>query len=238
MVSRPNSRETTDEQIWVLCDFDGTVSVRDVQVALLNAFGAPDWREKEKEILVRGAKSASYLPVIYSDWRATAEEMRCFVDENADIDQAFPGFVELCRQRGHHLEIVSDGLDLYIDRLLHRYGLQDIPFTSNQFVQENGRVNIKFPNRSQECGNCGNCKRERIRRARRKGALCVVYIGDGISDECPARHADVLFAKDRLAAYCDREGIAYFPFSGFDDVIRKWDEAIRECPDGAEVASS
>jgi hypothetical protein len=34
-----------------------------------------------------------------------------------------------------------------------------------------------------------------------------VFVGDGASDRYAAHHADVVFAKDELAAYCERAGL-------------------------------
>jgi 2-hydroxy-3-keto-5-methylthiopentenyl-1-phosphate phosphatase len=46
----------------------------------------------------------------------------------------------------------------------------------------------------------------------------MVYIGDGRSDFCVSARADVLFAKDELAAYAAGRGQAHHPFSTFHDV--------------------
>jgi 2-hydroxy-3-keto-5-methylthiopentenyl-1-phosphate phosphatase len=40
------------------------------------------------------------------------------------------------------------------------------------------------------------------------GALAV-FVGDGLSDIHAAGAADLVFAKDSLAVYCDAHGIAY-----------------------------
>jgi 2-hydroxy-3-keto-5-methylthiopentenyl-1-phosphate phosphatase len=47
--------------------------------------------------------------------------------------------------------------------------------------------------------------------------------GDGVSDLCLAREADVVFARGQLARLCDAEGIAYHPLS---DYRRAWVQLI------------
>ena len=47
-----------------------------------------------------------------------------------------------------------------------------------------------------------------------------MLIGDGTSDRHAALVADVVFAKDSLAAWCDSAGVTYTPFDGLDDVRR------------------
>jgi 2-hydroxy-3-keto-5-methylthiopentenyl-1-phosphate phosphatase len=49
----------------------------------------------------------------------------------------------------------------------------------------------------------------------------IVYIGDGVSDFCPAEHADIIFAKKELAAYCNRQRLPHYPFTTLSDVARQ-----------------
>jgi 2-hydroxy-3-keto-5-methylthiopentenyl-1-phosphate phosphatase len=46
----------------------------------------------------------------------------------------------------------------------------------------------------------------------------IVYIGEGYSDRCPARFADIIFAKDELLRFCQRENISYFAYATFADI--------------------
>ena len=46
-------------------------------------------------------------------------------------------------------------------------------------------------------------------------------VGDGASDQKAALLADVLFAKDGLARWCDRAGVPYHPFATLADVQRR-----------------
>ena len=47
-----------------------------------------------------------------------------------------------------------------------------------------------------------------------------MLVGDGASDRKAALLADVLFAKDDLAEWCDEAGVDYRPFRSLDDVAR------------------
>jgi len=207
-------------QVWVLCDFDGTISVRDVGVSILDKFAqVDDWRAIEKHILQQGGKSYQYLPAVYAGWCTRESDVLRFVDEEIQIDPAFPRFVSLCRAKGYKLEIVSDGLNIYIERLLSANGLDGIPYTSNVVELSRSGAYFRFPHRSLDCGKCGNCKKQRVITARARGAGPVVYIGDGISDHCPAREADIVFAKDKLRRYCQANNIDFILFNNFDDIM-------------------
>jgi 2-hydroxy-3-keto-5-methylthiopentenyl-1-phosphate phosphatase len=49
----------------------------------------------------------------------------------------------------------------------------------------------------------------------------ITYIGEGYSDQCPAQYADIVFAKDALQAFCQRENISYYLYDSFIDVIER-----------------
>ncbi len=78
-------------------------------------------------------------------------------------------------------------------------------------------MRVEFPYADAECWECGNCKTRELL-ALRPDYQRIIYMGDGYSDMCPARHADVLFAKAHLADFCEREGLAYHPFQTFADL--------------------
>jgi 2-hydroxy-3-keto-5-methylthiopentenyl-1-phosphate phosphatase len=47
-----------------------------------------------------------------------------------------------------------------------------------------------------------------------------VLIGDGRSDFCISRRADLVFACSKLAIHCEQNDIPFVPFVGFDTVRR------------------
>ncbi len=215
--SSPSTNNTT--KYWFIVDFDGTTSVKDVQVSILNRFSPVDWRKIEDPILAQGHKSRRYLPAIYQHWNTPSEVVEQFVMDEMEIDPHFPAFADWCMKNGYPLEIVSDGLDLYIKLLLKKHNLSHIPFRSNEIdMTANGAV-LHFPYASESCGKCGNCKLSRVKEIKSDSTVKVVYVGDGISDECPAGYADIVFAKSSLARYCKQEGISFLPFVDFSDVL-------------------
>ena len=49
----------------------------------------------------------------------------------------------------------------------------------------------------------------------------VVYIGNGLSDRCPSKYADLVFAKGELLDYCREEGVESTQFQNFRDIERE-----------------
>ena len=213
----------------VLSDFDGTVSLRDTGLEMMNRLDVPAawdleymWRRGE-------IGSQECLAAQWGLMRTSEEELYAILDE-MPLDETFPAFADFCRERGARLVIVSDGLDLYLFRLLRRLGLEGCPGTlplaapggclpvfvnHGEWTPEG--VRVEFPHADTECWECGNCKTRELL-ALRPDYRRLLYLGDGYSDMCPARHADVLFAKSHLADFCEREALAYHPFQTFADI--------------------
>ncbi|MFH1081548.1 MAG: phosphoserine phosphatase, partial [Pseudomonadota bacterium] len=72
---------------------------------------------------------------------------------------------------------------------------------------------------SEDCGRCGNCKRTILERCRPSYDR-IIYIGDGYSDVCPAKNADLVFAKATLYEKYLCKGDRCVYFETFADIIR------------------
>ncbi len=203
----------------VLCDFDGTITTEDVAEVLLARFAPGAWEPIEALHRARKIGTRETLARQFSFVRAGREAMVDFVRAKAAMDPGFPAFLRFCRSRGIPLEIVSEGLDFYIEPLLRDWGL-DVPLRTNRARFEDGRIRIEYPFADPGCTLCGACKLDRVFQLRVAGRR-VVYVGDGDSDLCPAVEADAVFAKRRLAELCDSESIPCRRFETFAEVQRE-----------------
>jgi Haloacid Dehalogenase superfamily, subfamily IB, phosphoserine phosphatase-like/2,3-diketo-5-methylthio-1-phosphopentane phosphatase len=202
----------------VLADFDGTACLHDVGVCLLNRFGDPDWTAIG-EAYERGDRT--YRELLTEEnamLKGTREEMLAFVLDHCPMDPTFAPFVSWLRERGLPLTMVSDGSSFHIEPMLAAAGLTDIPVITNDFVfGPDGRfAGLAFPNAHPVCVGCGTCKMLAVTKAQAGGP--VAFIGDGVSDRFAAQYADVVFAKRELPAICESVGVAYRPWTDFDDV--------------------
>ena len=209
-------------QTLLFCDFDGTISRRDIGYSLFHHFSGgrndallPDWkagRISSREVLTREAAMVS----------ATKSEIMSFL-EQFEIDPGFSAFVAQCRKNRIEPVILSDGLDFYIKYVLQRNQLDGLQVVSNVGHFTADGLEIEFPRVNKACRRCGNCKGEILEefRAQASGEVRTVFIGDGYSDTCAARVADRLFAKKDLAVYCRDQNIAYTTFDTFHDVASR-----------------
>jgi len=212
-------------------DFDGTVTTTDVGDAFFLAFGGPvctqivrDYREERisaRECFDREAAAIGRLPLT---------EAEAFV-AGQGVDPGFPSFVRFCRENGIGLQIVSDGLDFYITRILALHGVGDVPVCSNRLIvspaDADGRAGIavEYPFQDAECTRCACCKRNILVTGAGDEDI-IGYVGEGYSDRCAARYADIVFAKDELQAFCQEENISYFEYRTFHDVTARLRELI------------
>ncbi len=200
----------------VLTDFDGTITRTDVAEDILRKFAPAEWWDIEEEHRARTIGTREAMVRQFALVHGEREEMLRFVDGHVRLDETFPAFAEFCRGRGTRLEIVSEGLDFYLDHLLRKWRI-DLPVRTNRTTFEGGRVRISYPYADPTCNLCGTCKLLRLFELRVEGYR-VAYVGDGHSDLCPAVEADVVFAKAELADLCRDEEIDFIPFDTFADV--------------------
>ena len=205
-----------------LCDFDGTVARADVGNRFFARF-VPDGAAHRALLARWFDESVGGRGILEGECalaRVTEAEALAFADAQAAIDPAFSAFVDAARRAGGEVAIASDGLLLYIRRILERNGLAHVEASANGLSFAGDRITPVFGSPAGEgCGQCGSCKGAVLAR-RARGYARTVFVGDGLSDRCGARAADVVYAKDDLARWCAREGIAARPFATFADVLR------------------
>lgn len=215
--------------IRVFCDFDGTMTVEDVGNRLFRTFAG-----ESAESIVREYRAGriNARECLRQECAALGvirpETIREFAVQWS-LDAFAQEFVQFCRSREIPLTIVSDGLDLYVEPILAKANLGDLPWFANHgsFIETGEGTTLvpSFPHRDEHCDLCGNCKRNHIV-TQSADEDVVVYVGDGISDRCPVHFADVVFAKRDLIKYCQEENISYFEFRHLGDVRDRLEQIV------------
>jgi len=202
----------------VLCDFDGTISTSDIGYNVIRRFAGDGWEEINRAYCSGEIGSQNAYRKIAALFRVTKEELLEYVLAYDYLDSHFIAFHRYCKEMGFDVKIVSDGLDFYIEALLNKYDLGEIDFYSNEVVfHDDGSLSVTFPWHNEECNRCGNCKTSILKRLSSDYER-VVYIGDGYSDVCPAKYADVVFAKSILFEKCLENDMGCNHYRNFDDV--------------------
>ncbi len=208
----------------MFCDFDGTVAQKDVGRELFSHFTggrAAEIAHQYRDGLITAQECLLSKAAMVSG--ITPAQFGTFVDQFT-IDEYFVEFRDFCLSNNIPLTILSDGLDFYVERILNRNGLGGSTSFANQLEFRNidgvTRMEVSFRYTDSECHFCGNCKRNHMLNFSSDEDI-IVYVGDGISDRCPVRHADIVFAKADLISFCQEENISYFEYLDFRDVERR-----------------
>jgi 2,3-diketo-5-methylthio-1-phosphopentane phosphatase len=204
----------------VFSDFDGTITAKDTIDAMADAFGPDNWPSIAKDLYSRGLRSRQIIQRMLGMLDVTREEIVELL-RTLPLRDGFAEFREFCRRSGYELVIVSEGIGLSVETVLHERGMNDLPYFGNVLVRgRDGRWTTRNPHRHPDCADCGNCKSRHLIERKKRGDA-VVYIGDGPTDRCPAQAADIVFATGYLARFCRKTGIPLVRFETFQDVVRE-----------------
>ncbi|HYD08715.1 MAG TPA: HAD-IB family phosphatase [Acidimicrobiales bacterium] len=202
-------------QTTVFLDFDGTISARSVSVHLLERHGAAGWREVDDRYIAGEIGSREAMA---GEWRALADVDEATLRATAREVPLDPGARPLVRALqavGADIVVLSDGFGFYVHEAVADLA---IPVLTND-VTFDGRMTHPASDPTCPCAACGTCKAAPLRAARAAGRR-TVFIGDGVSDRRAAAEADLVYAKARLASWCEAEGVAFVRYEVLDDVRR------------------
>lgn len=229
--------EAVGAPVSVLIDFDGTISLQDVgDVLLARLVEDQDEVRRMDQLYIDHVKGSREL--IAWDMEVLPRDSTVLFREvdAVPLDESFHDLVRVVREAGAAIEIVSDGVGFHVERLLARLGLSDLPVATNATQLGLGGAGVTFPYGHPSCLVCGTCKRERVWR-HQDARRAVVFVGDGPSDRYAAHHADIIFAKWSLAAWCEVQGIPYEPWERLADVAEWMEQALFDGRLPADVAS-
>ena len=201
----------------VQCDFDGTVTDRDVAFLMLDTFARGNWRRIHKQYEDGRITVGQFNEQSFALVRATREQLLSVIKGNIGIRPGFLDLVAGCRRKGFRLAIVSNGLDFYIESILQDLGVTGVEVYAARTTFADRRVSVQYIGPDGQPLDDG-FKEAYVRLFHRQGNR-VVYIGNGTSDFRPASLCEVVFATDRLAWYCRRQQSGCIEFESFNDVV-------------------
>ena len=197
----------------IYCDFDGTITKEDSVNSFFERYASKEWVDSEK-LWIEGKISSRENAITQVGLlkNISQKQLEDYIN-SIEIDDYFIDFADYVKSKNIKLTILSDGFDLFIEKVLERYNL-DIPYYANKFTYKNGKFSIEFPYYNENCDKkAGMCKCQKVK----ENHFC--YIGDGTSDLCIASKADFLFATKNLHKYCKDNNIKHYHFISFRDII-------------------
>jgi 2-hydroxy-3-keto-5-methylthiopentenyl-1-phosphate phosphatase len=193
----------------LVLDWDGTVTEDDSLHLVLAEFGDVSVFDDAEARLGRTLTLHEVIALEFETVRAPLAEVVGWVRENVRVRAGFAELVERRRPL-----VVSSGFHELIEPVLERERI-DVDVRANRLEPRPDGWRTAFRN-GEPCPVC----REPCKRSDVAGLGAFAYVGDGFSDRCVALAASRVFARDGLAAYLRREGVAFEPFDDFHDVER------------------
>jgi 2,3-diketo-5-methylthio-1-phosphopentane phosphatase len=205
-------------RIKIFVDFDGTISSIDIGKEIFLRFGN---EQKTIEIVSKLHSGLISSRQCWEELISTVSsvnevELHKLIDQ-VQIDFSFHDFIKFCNSKNIETFILSDGFDLYINRILFRENLDYLKAYSNTLRVENNKLIASFPYFNPEYPLSSNPKMQHIIDNSSDDDF-TIYIGDGNSDKEAAQYCDLIFAKDSLLKFCETNRISFFPYKTFGDV--------------------
>jgi 2-hydroxy-3-keto-5-methylthiopentenyl-1-phosphate phosphatase len=196
----------------LVLDWDGTVTEVDSLHLVLERFGDPDVYRDSERALGRKLTLHEVIAVEFETVTAPVDEV---VEWLLGVVRIREGFRELVA--AHRPTVISAGFHELIEPVLAQEGVE-VELLANRLDPRPDGWRVRWRDEA-SCAVCEEpCKR---------GALAdggpYAYAGDGYSDRCAALGAERVFARDGLAAYLGREGVAFEPFETLHDVAAALD---------------
>jgi len=215
----------------VYIDFDNTVTKVDVLSQLIERFSINDewkvleraWKSEEitaKECLLGQVESVRIFQWELDEYLKTIE-----------IDPYFLKLIEFLREKAIGFSIVSDNFEPIIKTILDYNGIKGVTVYGNHLKVFRNRLYLSFPYQNPHCHFCAHCKKVHFENELHSMKDPIIYIGDGQSDICPAKEADIVLAKGVLLRYFKKNKLSCVEFKNLDQVYAYLKEGLMAwCP--------
>ena len=202
----------------VQCDFDGTITEKDVSFLILDAYTNGDWQQYWDQYLGGEISVGAFNTRAFAMVKADEQTLLNFIKSRVKIRPGFDELLACCQKKGFQFAIVSNGLEFYIKAILKDLGVADIEVFAAQTRFGTGGIDVRY------IGPQGDrleasFKEAYVRLFRDRGYR-VVYIGNGASDLPPARQSHQVFAIGDLLNQCKNIKLDCTPFADLNDVTK------------------
>lgn len=206
-----NEPRVVDRRAVVFCDFDGTITMDEVIVAVWREFAPPGWECDVEEMLAGKKSLLEGVPGVFARIPSSrAPEIIDFAKRTVRFRPGIDEMLRYCRDSSIEFTVTTGALDFFVEPVLEPYRplISRIISIPADLSGETIRAGT-----SMACETCALCKAKAMDSF--EGAFRIA-IGDSITDEHGALAADLVFARDRLATIMRERGL---PFHEFDSLL-------------------
>ncbi len=203
----------------VQCDFDGTITDKDVSFMMLEAYAEGDWRTMLKEYRDGKISVGRFNTQAFAMVKADRESLLEVAHRTMDLRPGLPELVAACRRKNFRFVIISNGLDFYIKDVLRNIDLGDVEVLAAETRFLPGGLDARY------IGPGGVQMDDGFKEAYvdlfLKEGYRVIYMGNGVSDIASAIKCHHIFAAAELLEYCQQHPeLNYTELTDFTEAAR------------------
>lgn len=205
----------------VFCDFDGTITVNDNIVAIIQHFDPPGWKPIVDDIIGERKSIRQGVGELFQLLPTSRrEEITRFAIDQVQIRAGFKEFLQFCQENDMKFYVTSGGIDFFIYPILGAFDIPKDHIYCNASDFTGTHIEILWPHSCDEiCQNdCGMCK-TRIIRSFDPEHYDRYLIGDSVTDFAGAKLVDHVYARSHLITKCEQLGMPHVPYTDFFDII-------------------
>ncbi|WP_010171189.1 2-hydroxy-3-keto-5-methylthiopentenyl-1-phosphate phosphatase [Bacillus coahuilensis] len=212
---------TRRRPLHIYCDFDGTITMNDNIIELMNTYAPKEAKTIIQQILTKDVPIQDGVGRLFSFLPSSRQkEFRQHLVSTATIRPGFEELIGYCQTEEIPLTIVSGGIDFFIYPILAGFvSIDDIYCNEADFSHEKIRIIWPYTCDSACQNECGCCKPSIIRKIGQSYEK-VIMIGDSVTDIEAAKLADLTLSCGKvLSDECQSLGLPYKDFHSFHEVI-------------------
>lgn len=199
--------------IAVVSDFDATITKKDVGDSLLLEFKKANYDEINSSYQM-GIRVEEWMKIYFSRMKdVDHKEIENFVYNKVEARDGFYEFFSFLNVNRIPFELVSGGVDVYIEPFFKKHGIAVKGFYG---LFRNGAVEYPFLGDM----TLSQFKAYRVTHYRKLG-YTVIFLGDSQNDYEAALAADISFATLRLKDILSFQNKSFLPFETLTEVLEK-----------------
>jgi HAD superfamily phosphoserine phosphatase-like hydrolase len=210
---------------YILLDFDGTITMEDVAIQVLDQFAGLEWRQFD-ELLDRGQISLEEcMRSQYGMIKSDEDKILEFIETKFILRDGFEDFIQTCDKLSIPVHVVSAGIDFVINHILR---IHDIRIKLKAIKTQASVEGMKLEFNKLKYSGSRDFKEDYIKELRSYGEINIIYVGDGNTDFYAAENADIVYCVkgSRLETYCIEKKIILKSFSNFMEIENQITDSI------------
>jgi len=204
----------------VFFDFDNTIATCDVFDNMLLLFSRDDrWVELEKRWKSGRIGSKTCMEGQLRGMDLNKKSLDAYLPK-IKLDPYFKTLYKFLQSKKVKTVVLSDNFDYILNQILKINRIKKLKVLANKLSFSRDKVVTDYPFKNKDCQVCAHCKTKNLLASSPKDAT-IIYVGDGTSDICPAKHARLVFAKDNLLRYFKDNKLEHIVFHNLKEVFNR-----------------